>query len=327
MKLGGANVAALKVGAANASKAYLGSTLVWEAGGDAPTPTAGGPAIHSASGWSSASLTQNLGWRFTVGANDITVTHLRLYSFGSATETVTLYRQSDGAVLATAEVTAEGGWGETEITPLVLSSGQDYVVSRYAAGASRAVARGSSAYVLDPGVTLVGSRSSESSAMPSSTTTTSYLSAAFRTAAPESGYRFYRLNIADNNGRSTVNIAEVQVRSSVGGDDETVAGAGFASSVSGTSTAFDGNKAFDDDAATFWSTANLVTAATLATDLGTGREITAAQYTIRARADANNGSPKDWTFEGSNDLETWDVLDTVTGETGWANGETRTYTV
>lgn len=288
-------------------------------------PTAGGPAIHSASGWSSGILTQNLGWRFTVGANDITVTHLRLYASGSATETVTLYRQSDGATLASASVTASGGWGETEVTPVTLSSGEDYVVSRYSGGSSRSVDRDPVGYVLDPGVTLVGSRFSASSAMPSSTTTTSYLSAAFRTAAPESGYRFYRLNIADNNGRSTVNIAEVQVRSSVGGDDETVAGAGFASSV--TSAAFDGNKAFDDDAATFWATANGVTAATLATDLGTGREITAAQYAIRARADANNGSPKDWTFEGSNDLETWDVLDTVTGETGWANGETRTYTV
>ncbi len=36
-------------------------------------------------------------------------------------------------------------------------------------------------------------------------------------------------------------------------------------------------------------------------------------------------SPKDWTFEGSNDGATWTVLDTRTGEASWGKGEIRTY--
>ena len=35
--------------------------------------------------------------------------------------------------------------------------------------------------------------------------------------------------------------------------------------------------------------------------------------------------PKTWTFEGSNDGETWTVLDERTGETGWGKSEVRTY--
>ena len=37
-------------------------------------------------------------------------------------------------------------------------------------------------------------------------------------------------------------------------------------------------------------------------------------------------APKDWTFEASNDGISWTILDTVTGETDWGSGETRTYT-
>ena len=36
-------------------------------------------------------------------------------------------------------------------------------------------------------------------------------------------------------------------------------------------------------------------------------------------------APKDWTFEGSNDGETWTVLDTRTDESGWTKREIRTY--
>jgi len=36
--------------------------------------------------------------------------------------------------------------------------------------------------------------------------------------------------------------------------------------------------------------------------------------------------PEDWTFEGSNNDSDWDVLDTVTGETGWGTSEKRSFT-
>lgn len=47
--------------------------------------------------------------------------------------------------------------------------------------------------------------------------------------------------------------------------------------------------------------------------------------------DSNTGtgvtrSPRDWTVQGSNDDINWTTVDTVSGETGWTTGETRTYT-
>ncbi|MCT4575078.1 MAG: phage tail protein [Alphaproteobacteria bacterium] len=36
-------------------------------------------------------------------------------------------------------------------------------------------------------------------------------------------------------------------------------------------------------------------------------------------------APKNWTFQGSNDGSNWDVLDTVTNQTSWGGGETRSF--
>lgn len=38
-----------------------------------------------------------------------------------------------------------------------------------------------------------------------------------------------------------------------------------------------------------------------------------------------NRAPRNWTLEGSNDDTTWSILDTVTGETSWSDGELRYY--
>lgn len=293
-------------------------------GGEPPAATRGGPAVYNDTGWSKASLTQNLGWQFQVGANDITVTHLRLYNAGSQTETVRLYRVSDSALLAAASISASGGWAEEEVTPVVLTAGQSYVISQRAGGSSRTVYRTPASYVLDPAVTRTGGVFGTTDAMPTSSTTQHYVGAAFRSQGPASGYRFYRLNISDNNGRSTINVAEAQLRETVGGPDSATGGVAYATS---TFSGFPASDAFDDDAGTMWSTDTSVTAAELWYDLGTGREIIVAQYALQARSDANDGTPKDWALQASNDLDTWTTLDTVVGETGWSNGETRAYNV
>ena len=41
--------------------------------------------------------------------------------------------------------------------------------------------------------------------------------------------------------------------------------------------------------------------------------------------DYSNRAPKAWTFQGSNDNSSWDVLDTQDSETGWAQGDSRYY--
>lgn len=292
-----------------------------------PTPGAcGGPLIYNDAGWQAVNLTQNVGQRFTVGTSPITVCALRYYHLTGETETVYLYRQSDGALLASAIVTSSGGWGETSISPVTLAANTDYVVSSFAAGAARDVYRNPSSFNIDPGVTRVGSVVHTTASMPSTASAQMYVHVGFRTQAPVSGYRFYRWVISANNGRSAINVAEAQLRESIGGPNVAVSGAPYASSV-WLGAGVDVDKAFDGDSGTYWSSANGVTSAELWYDHGTGGERSVVQYALQARSNANDGSPKDWTFEGSNDLITWDTLDTVTGQTGWANGETRVFTL
>jgi len=63
-------------------------------------------------------------------------------------------------------------------------------------------------------------------------------------------------------------------------------------------------------------------------DLGSGFSEALVRYgiTVPNTAPSPNRAPKDWTFQGSNDDSNWTVLDTVTGETGWSQGETRYFT-
>jgi hypothetical protein len=49
-------------------------------------------------------------------------------------------------------------------------------------------------------------------------------------------------------------------------------------------------------------------------------------YRIVARSGDVTGSPKDWTFEGSNDGSSWTTIDTITNQTGWTANLERTYT-
>jgi hypothetical protein len=63
----------------------------------------------------------------------------------------------------------------------------------------------------------------------------------------------------------------------------------------------------------------------LQVDMGAVTEVNG--YTIRGRDDALTGSPRAWTFQGSNDGSGWADLDTRTDETGWTAAEVRTYQI
>lgn len=291
-----------------------------------PLGARGGPSVYLVSGWSIASLTHNVGWRFKVGANDITITHLRYYNDGPQTETIRLYRASDGALLRSAPVTTTGGWAEEPVTPVTLTAGHEYVIAHYAGGSARNLNRNPTTYQLDPAIEYIGALIGTTDAMPADASGQQYLAAAFRTQAAGAGYRFYRWRITANNGRSAINVAEAQLRAALGGSNVATGGAPYATSVwpligLGAASAFDG------DPNTYWSSADGVTNAELWYDLGTRRERIIVQYALQARSNANNGSPRDWVLEASNDLLTWDALDAVTGETGWANGEQRVFTL
>lgn len=64
----------------------------------------------------------------------------------------------------------------------------------------------------------------------------------------------------------------------------------------------------------------------LTIDMGAGNSFIITNYDVQADNPVHAGSqPKDWTLEGSNNGSDWAVLDTVTGETGWTNGELRSF--
>jgi hypothetical protein len=92
--------------------------------------------------------------------------------------------------------------------------------------------------------------------------------------------------------------------------------------------AFDGN--IESSVRYDWCTANAQASAWLKYDFGAGNAKTLQKYAITG---IGNGlyanrfqTPKNWTFEGSNNDSTWVVLDTRVGEQDWAEAEKRVYT-
>lgn len=301
-------------------------------GSSPPAAVLGGRALYGETSYGSSSVNWEMGWAFTVGANDIHVGSLMIYAAGSATETVKIYRASDQTVVATASVSASGGWGETEITPVTLAAGTQYVIARTSGGSSRAVSTLMGRTVdgvnrgrpTDPAIGSVAGRANTGGDGYPTTNVGNIAAVNFRTLAPASGYRFYRLNFTLANGGGQYRIEEVQYRANVAGPDVTGAGKATENSLQGVSYISD--RLYDDNLTTFWWSATGAEAAWVAYDFGSGREKAIAEYAITSSTAATE-APNAWTLEGSNDFETWDVLDTVTGETGWTSRETRVYSL
>jgi hypothetical protein len=83
------------------------------------------------------------------------------------------------------------------------------------------------------------------------------------------------------------------------------------------------SNAIDGNTSTYWTTAATQTG-WLRLQLGAPATLTA--YSIRRRDDIPSRNPTAWTFEGSNDGTTWDVLDTRSGITWPTGGETKPFT-
>ncbi|XLQ19940.1 MAG: SPRY domain-containing protein [Candidatus Moraniibacteriota bacterium] len=124
------------------------------------------------------------------------------------------------------------------------------------------------------------------------------------------------------------NITQFQVDlvDTGGGTGPDLATGGAASA----STYYDGtflpSYAFDDNNVSEWISQNGVPTGWLQYDLGSGNEAIIYEYSVRSRdTGADTSSPKDWTFEGSNDANTWTALDTRSAEMGWLDIEKRNY--
>ena len=87
-------------------------------------------------------------------------------------------------------------------------------------------------------------------------------------------------------------------------------------------TGYEGWRAFDNNSNTRWGVG--ATSGIISVALSSAKIV--AGYSIRARNDSYLiDSPKDWTFEGSNDGINWAILDTQTGQTSWSMNERKEF--
>jgi hypothetical protein len=144
-------------------------------------------------------------------------------------------------------------------------------------------------------------------------------------------YRYWRVNVTQNNGGTNyVAIAELEFRAVVGGPDLTTP-AGANGSAASSGDANSGNAyymAFDDNLTNEW------TSNALATPQGWIRyDFGSPVYISEISMCCNHATgevhpqyaPMNFTVEGSNDLATWTTKKSVTGQTNWLNSEFRQF--
>lgn len=159
----------------------------------------------------------------------------------------------------------------------------------------------------------------------------SVTSAAQTVAITIEAYRYWRVNVSQNNGGTNyVAIAELEFRATIGGSDLTTpTGAITAAASSGDANS--GNAyymAFDDNLTNEWSSNALsIPQGWIRYDFGT--PIYIAEISMCANHATGEVHPQyaplNFTVEGSNDLATWVTKKSVTGQTNWLNSEFRQF--
>lgn len=137
---------------------------------------------------------------------------------------------------------------------------------------------------------------------------------------------YYRLLVTANNGDSFLGVCEVELYASIGG-------AAIASpTVEGDHSGYDGSNpgrnAWNGNSANNWRVtfaggpqwvSQIFPSSLIVAQYGVRNWNTSVGYGSRA--------PKDWKLQRSTDGITWSDLHTVTGETGWSQGELRKFTI
>ena len=85
------------------------------------------------------------------------------------------------------------------------------------------------------------------------------------------------------------------------------------------------SNAFDDNNTTYWSNDNSLPA-WLQYDMGVGNGKVIEKYRIYFESSNYDASPKDWTFEASEDASLWVTLDTISNE-NWSTNEWKEYSI
>lgn len=141
-----------------------------------------------------------------------------------------------------------------------------------------------------------------------------------------SGHRYWRFYMtALDGGGSAASCAELGFRNTPGGSSIATGGTPAASTEYLPPT-YNAAKAFDGNAATFWSgNSSSGVPAWLSYDFGTAVDIVEVAYT--GRPDGTLGQyPSNFKVQYSDNNSTWTDAWAVTGQTGWTAGETRVFT-
>ena len=144
--------------------------------------------------------------------------------------------------------------------------------------------------------------------------------------ANNDAYKYYRFRCTKCNGAQYVGIYEIEfLRGSIydlttataGGIDSATAAYVYGGTTYGESHVFDNKKAFNDGR---WIGTMPVGGAYVVYRFNNPTRVNGISLVTPNYGSQTLRAPKDWTFFGSNDGETWDLLDTQTGETAWSSG-------
>ncbi len=131
-------------------------------------------------------------------------------------------------------------------------------------------------------------------------------------------YRYYRLNITDNNGGNKLQLAEIQFKNT-----NLVLTALPGTPDSHLTLFDDAYEAFDNRLNTEWNTGDKT--GWLQYQFNDGKAYVANQYKITSAKDKPEADPKNWQIQGSNDNQNWTTLDTRTNQTFAQRGITQSY--
>lgn len=130
-------------------------------------------------------------------------------------------------------------------------------------------------------------------------------------------YRYWRLRV-DSATIAAIGIAELEMRATLGGADQTTGKTATASQETAPHVA---SRAIDDDNATFWTTGITTFPQYLTIDFVTPVDV--AQIAIRVRADGFREDPLDFALEWSHNGTLWEEYYTFPTQGAWSAGEQR----
>jgi hypothetical protein len=137
-------------------------------------------------------------------------------------------------------------------------------------------------------------------------------------------YRYFRVLVLRSVSSDITNAAEIELRQSVYGTDETGAGTPSADSFYGAG--YEASKAFDDNDATMWVSSNTQYWHWIKYDFGDGNNKTIVEVSWRLRDDGQlTEAPIPMLFQASADDSTWVTVFHELVQPNWTTAELRTF--